>query len=190
MGWGDAQLGGIAKVMQLNEIRGLAEKFVKENNSLCVRMEIAGSIRREKAQPRDVEVVCIPMYDIRRDLFGQEISRKNFLFDCLQTGSITKGFDIVKGSGDCPKYVQLQVRNGPKLDIFFATPENWGWIFFLRTGPKAWNIRAVQELKRQGYTPKDGYIYWKQTEHTTNTYTEGEVFQILAWDWVEPRNRT
>ncbi len=177
--------------MKLEEIRGLAEKFVKENNNLCVRMEIAGSIRREKAEPKDIEIVAIPKYNVGRNLFGQEISRKNVLWkwieSCHRADGAKAGFDIIKGSGDCPKYVQLQVHNGPKIDIFFATQENWGWIFFLRTGPKAWNIKAVQILAKKGYSFGDGYI--KKREIFIDITTEKAIFKLLRWNWIKPRDR-
>lgn len=175
--------------MKLQEIRNLAEGFVKRIKPWCERVKIAGSIRREKAEPRDIEIVCIPKETSNKNLFGEEISRRNKLFAQLKFWQRTdRDFDIVKGSGDCPKYVQLQGHNGPKIDIFFATPENWGWILFLRTGPKEWNIRAVQTLAKKSYTFGDGYIQkqWKPVDITT----EKAIFKLLGWNWIEPRNRT
>ncbi len=46
--------------MNLSDIEPIAQSLLEQLRSSCVRIEIAGSIRRRKADPRDIEIVVIP----------------------------------------------------------------------------------------------------------------------------------
>ena len=46
--------------MTLERAKEIAEKVVSQLSPYCERIEIAGSVRREKPFPKDVEIVCIP----------------------------------------------------------------------------------------------------------------------------------
>lgn len=46
--------------MKLAEAQAIAERVRAELAPFCVRCEIAGSIRRKRPEPRDLEIVCVP----------------------------------------------------------------------------------------------------------------------------------
>lgn len=47
----------------LQTARGIAEELLREMRPFCERAEIAGSIRREKSEVKDIELVVIPRHD-------------------------------------------------------------------------------------------------------------------------------
>ena len=177
--------------MKLEEIRLLAKGFMRKYRRWVERAEIAGSIRREKPDCKDIEVVCVPIYSISTNMFGQELSRSNMVICNLRSDVFDGEFRFVKGNNDCPKYTQLEADYNEqkiKIDLFFATPENWGWIFFLRTGSAEWNKRVIQRLKERGYKSRGGQIK-DGYDKVIPTPEEKTVFALLGWKWVEPRNR-
>jgi len=55
--------------MELNKARKIAETLKAALEGSCERIEIAGSIRRRKLDPVDIELLCIPRFDDGVDLF-------------------------------------------------------------------------------------------------------------------------
>ena len=93
--------------MQLCKIQRIANSVLKELKPYCERIEIAGSIRRQKPDPNDIEIVAIPKpYDV--GLFESGIA------------TVINKWQKVKGELPC-KYTQRLLPEGVKLDLFFAT---------------------------------------------------------------------
>jgi DNA polymerase/3'-5' exonuclease PolX len=60
--------------MNLETARKYAEKIVEWLGPLCYRIEIAGSVRRERANCNDIDIVCIPKLVAKEmDIFGKPI---------------------------------------------------------------------------------------------------------------------
>lgn len=122
--------------MQLKQAQTIAEGLKADLETFCEKIEIGGSIRRKKPEPKDIELICIPKFaEIgtgQTTLLGDETTiTENLLFKRISN----KYFILKMGE----KYCQIQIGDEPdsliKVDIFTATPETWGYIFMLRTGP-------------------------------------------------------
>jgi DNA polymerase/3'-5' exonuclease PolX len=106
--------------MKLREAEAIAERVRAELAPHFERIEIAGSIRRRKADVGDIEIVAIPKpYEVG-------------LFACGIAPIVDK-WPKVRGELPC-KYTRRMLPEGIALDLFFATRENWGLIFAIRTG--------------------------------------------------------
>ena len=46
--------------MKLEVAKKIARTFVSQIQNHCIRIKVAGSIRRGKYQPNDIEIVAIP----------------------------------------------------------------------------------------------------------------------------------
>src|SRR3989304_1550303 len=101
--------------MKLAQAQDIAEKYLNLLRPHCLRIEIAGSIRREKLDVKDIEIVCIP-----QDVAG-------FVAQVKQ-------WPKVRGE-PTGKYTQRNLPEGIKLDLFMAEERNWGNILLIRTGP-------------------------------------------------------
>ena len=170
--------------MKLLEAKQIAEKYVEILKSYCERIEIAGSIRREKPEVRDIEIVCIPKIEKGNDFWGDGYGTcYNTLEEFL---AIPKFCWVFLKNG--PKYKQILLPEGIKLDLFVANRDNWGNIFLIRTGNMEFSKWIMGTRARQvGLLQKDGYL-WREEERLSCPEEEN-VFRLLKLDWVEPRER-
>lgn len=162
----------------------------------CVRIEIAGSIRRRKPDVGDLELVAIPKRS--GGLFDDQSALDPILAALEGTGR----FRRIKG-GD--KYKQFEVvKAGVKLDLFLCEPETWGCCFLIRTGPASFNERLVLNQRRGGLCPDDmafnSLRVWSGARRVDaavhlekavplETPEEKDVFAALGLAWVEPWRR-
>ena len=148
----------------------------------CERVEIAGSLRRKRAEVGDVEIVCVPKSV--GDMFGN-----NYRFAIQVRHAIEKaGFKIESG-GD--HYIKAE-RNGVQHDIFLTSPEQWGVIFTIRTGDAEFSRRLVTPKNKGGWLPscfnvKDGRV-WAGNE-VQETPEEKDFFKLAGLPWLEPEKR-
>lgn len=147
----------------------------------CERIEIGGSIRRRKAIVKDIELIAIPQAGFGGMFMDEPQHSERFAHLVACIGRILKGNPLTG------KYVQLELKDGVKLDLFTTVPERWGWTYLLRTGSREHNIRVVQRLKSNGYTCDDGNVLWKGTP--LELPTELDVFKRAGLTYAEPQFR-
>ena len=146
----------------------------------CERIEIAGSIRRQKEEVGDIEIVCIPK-TIMAGLFSDEVERDPGFIAAVDTMEAVRG----KPTG---RYTQRITPLGIKLDLFMATKENWGLILAIRTGSADFSaMRLAARWVQLGYHSADGMLIKDGEEFPC--YEERELFQLLGMDWIEPKDR-
>jgi DNA polymerase/3'-5' exonuclease PolX len=172
--------------MELEKAKAIAEQVKALLESACERITIAGSIRRQKPDVGDIELLCIPKYSAgiidQLDgeiglLIGQEILglRRNKL------GSTTYG----------PKNKLLvHLESGIGVDVFSTTQEQWPVALFVRTGGKETNkdiaSRALEWGLRfhaygRGFTRADG--------SELICRCEADVFRAVGLAYREPWER-
>lgn len=180
--------------MKLSEASTLANRLITEISPYCVRCEVAGSIRRQKPEVKDIEIVAIPKVDTAQDptsLFPQPIALNRLyewaLSACLLwikpgIGEIVPW--TVKPDG---KYWRGLLPGDIKLDLFLATPENWGIILAIRTGSAEFTTALVTQARNIGLPCVDGFI----TRHgqPLSTPEEQDVFKLLGLRYIDPANR-
>lgn len=161
--------------MKLEQAKQIAFEKLEELKPHCERIEIAGSIRREKPEPNDIEIVAIPKpYD------------PSPLFE-FGVGLVINQWPKIKGELPC-KYTQRILPEGIKLDLFFATPENWGLIFAIRTGSADYSHKVLaKSWTKFGYKSEGGILYRNGKKYAVRE--EIELFKMLNLKYVEPRYR-
>jgi len=115
---------GIGKIA-LSEATIIANKVLQHISPAMTRIEIAGSVRREKPVVGDIELVAI--------VADQEKLLK-LIGDIGQT--IKTGVPGVIPWTPKPdaKYIRVRLNEEMNLDLFVAHPDNWGGLFLMRTG--------------------------------------------------------
>ena len=149
----------------------------------CDRCEIAGSIRRRKERVKDIEVVCIPKQEDPRLLV--ELA----LLPCPSWGFIeaVNRWKKVKGE-PTGRYTQRVLPKGMKLDLFMATPDNYGLILAIRTGSACFSHEVLAKgWVRAGYRSEGGVLM--RNGVPTFVREERELFALLGIAWVEPEAR-
>jgi DNA polymerase/3'-5' exonuclease PolX len=152
----------------------------------CERILIAGSLRRQKAQVGDLELVVIRRVEPEIDMFGQETGR---LIDLLTSGLTTLGITDFRKNGE--RFKQFSWEGKP-VDLFIATPATWGCVATIRTGSADFSHWLVTDKRRGGACPamyqfSGGRIHWGNT--MLQTPSERDVFEALELDWIEPVER-
>lgn len=143
----------------------------------CRRMFIAGSIRRKIDRVKDVELVCVPYYTAEGgnkllmhldDLLKQGRVQQALYTQQLQASPQggTGSSRTVKRWGEKMRGVMLSDYMGfdplgIRYEIYMATPENFGYIYLIRTGsggPDGFSAWVMRRLKILGYECKDGHV--------------------------------
>lgn len=181
---------GIGKI-QLSEASSIANSVLKHIMPALDRGEIAGSIRRQKEIVGDIEIVAI---STQRDRL------LSLLSDVGQ--HIKPGVPGVVPWGPKPdaKYLRVRLQEGMNLDLFMASPENWGGLFLMRTGSGS----GPDGNSFNGFTPGI-FSRWKKlsgggrmTDCMPTMPTgeqlwipeEQDFFDLLEMNFVPPEERT
>jgi len=193
----------------------IANSLVETLRAGCERIEIAGSLRRGKTNPKDIEIVAIPHFtdDEDRDMFGNEYNRRRVnwleanIFTALETGW---GFDK-EVRRDGPRYKRLIHHNGVACDLFITDIRRWGAIYTIRTGPGEFSQMLVTRAHKLGMFVDGGLLHqhrrtYRETQdgHATvplpcpkgdacpliiPTHNEEAFFDALGMNWIEPISR-
>lgn len=191
-------------------LREVAEELVGLLTPACERIEIAGSIRRGKPNPKDIEVVAIPKLVPVTDMFGIVVPmpETNLLETCIE--GVCEGdwaYDAVhKRNG--PRYKRLRHVSGIACDLFITDSRRWGVIYTLRTGPSEFSQALVTLARKQGKRVNDGLLHnhrfiWNMTRDAEVPCDKGErcpliiptpeeidFFTALGVRFLEPSQRT
>ena len=176
--------------MQLAHARELGMQVVEALSPACERLLLAGSVRRDKPQPKDIEIVYVPiLVETSLDLFttGLYPATEAKIVDLVHAGFWQ--FDLQTRRNE-PKYKRLIYKN-TVIELFRATRENWGLILALRTGPTDFNHLLVDRFR--GAMPvdmqmKSGYL-WQRGQRLP-TPTESDFFTAIGIPLWPPHERS
>lgn len=176
--------------MNLEEAQSLSSMILDMIKPCVERVEIAGSIRREKPQVKDIELCVLkPSYE---ELF-RVIPQFGYIIKPGTPQVIP--WEARVGS----KYIRIMTHEGIKLDMFVATRENWGVLFTMRTG----GATGLDGSAFSGFVP-GLFKRWKKLSgggmmkdclptRPDGTYVpcpeESDFFQLLGMKWVPPSER-
>ena len=169
--------------MELKKARAIAEELKALLQSSCDRIEVGGSIRRQKPFPNDIELLCIPRFVDGVDQLDREIGA--LVVQRILGLRLNKRGSRVYG----PKNkLMVHVPSGIAVDIFSSTEANWGMALFVRTGPREWNIRAMSRFRKLGML---GHAYGgiSGLDGEIDCPDEEIVFRYLGWAYVPPEGR-
>jgi DNA polymerase (family 10) len=151
---------------------------VEHLRPFCAQIEIAGSIRRRRPQPGDLDFVIQPLPGKRRYIRDLCLSWKPQVLTDGQVNLLL----VVKG-------VQLDIffADEPGADLF-AEPGNFGTLLVCRTGSMQFNVWLADRAKKRGlhWNPQRGVV---QKGKIIASHTEESVFKALGLDWIKPEAR-
>lgn len=169
--------------MRLEMAQELAEKIIATISHLCEKIEVAGSIRRKKAEVGDIDIVVIPKLfmwgripivmrselDAKPGIGGPELIRMYVPF------------------ATCCPYQDNSERR-VQVDFYAATAQTWGVILLIRTGSTDYNIRLCTHAKALGMmlSASRGVL---EKGTVIASKTEEEIFKALVLPYVAPGDR-
>jgi len=174
---GPTSVSSREKKFPLSMAQKAAWKVIDLLRPHCIQLCVAGSIRREVAQVKDIEIVAIPM-PYTTGLFEDGLA------------TVVNRWPKLKGElqyGKC-RYTQRLLPNGMVLDLFFATAVNYGIILATRTGSAEYSHRVLAtEWVRKGYKSIDGNL--TKDAKIITVANEKDLFKRLNIPYLEPKLR-
>jgi len=169
--------------MELERAKAIAGNIKAVLESSCERIVIAGSIRRQKPDVGDIELLCIPKYIAGVDMLDAKIQTLIY-FDLL-------GYRLNKLGSKVygPKNKLLVHPSGIGVDVFSTDELCWPVALVVRTGGEKTNKEiATRALERgmkfraygDGFDTPDGHMQCK---------SEQEVFQAVGLRYLSPEER-
>ena len=174
--------------MELAIAKQMADSIVEAIGPACHRAHVAGSIRRQKPEVKDIEIVAIvnDYEDLYRRLapFGRFI--KPGVPDIIDWPPKPKA-----------RYVRMLIGESIKLDLFVANPNNFGALYAMRTGS------GIAPDGKMGFIP-GLFAAWKRKSgggKMTNCMPttpdkvqipvpeEKDFFDLCGVEWVPPEMR-
>jgi DNA polymerase/3'-5' exonuclease PolX len=186
--------------MEYDKALPIAERLVDLLQPACKRIEIAGSLRRQKPDPGDIEIVAVPDLRPPRLLFGSPIYAT--ILDAI-LASLARGDDddlLIHLSMNGPKFKQFAISQDGgqhwiiKVDLFLVTPPaDWGVLYLIRTGPAEFSHWIVTENMHCGGLPdgfrvEDGRILSMSNEYIPCP-EEIDFLKFCHLAWIEPSQR-
>ena len=152
--------------MKLQQAKTIADNFVSEIKEFCERIEIAGSIRRNKPEVNDIDIILIPKL------------REHLIQKIRKVSNVE-----VQG-----KKLMRAEYSGVQVDIYFATEETWGILLLVRTGSKEHNIKLCQHAINKGMKLSVSNGLMRGNEVIASE-TEEDIFKGLGIDYIKPEDR-
>lgn len=175
--------------MKLLDAKTIANAVLLRLSPYCERIEIAGSIRRLKPEPGDIELVAIPKTLPIYDMFGQVCGQQSLLYN----RKLMESLGLVKKLGQRFVQVDLFAQKGAVLDLFIVMPPaTWPVLFTIRTGPPDFSKWIVTPRQKGGALPdgwrcEEGRIWDGQVQ--MNFESEETFLDWLGIHWIEPKDR-
>lgn len=177
------------------EAHTVAESIMEMLYSRCEQIKIAGSLRRQKQEVGDIELLFIPyMVPVKDDLFGgakMDDAAADAINGMVDWGYIKKRPNSAGHFTWGPQNkLAVHVESGIPIDFFATTKDRWFVSLVIRTGPKELNIRLITEAAKRGYKLHAyGVLEKVATGEQIAPASEQELFEYCGVPYVEPKDR-
>lgn len=139
--------------MNYYKARSLADRIVEILYPHCSQIQIAGSIRRLKPEPKDIELVATPLKSfIQESLFGDG---KYVTLPGFKVAMDQFTVKVIKGQVD-GRYMRIQIKGGQFLDLFMPDESDYFRQLAIRTGSSRYSNQVIA----QGWVKKG----WRGTD--------------------------
>jgi DNA polymerase/3'-5' exonuclease PolX len=164
----------------------------------CIRLEIAGSIRRGKPEVHDIDLVVQARYhdNVTVDLFNNPQVIHNPPVELFQ--AITRLKEDFQCSSIDPKILRFVYRDIP-VEIYLSERDgsNYGALLQMRTGSARWNTYMASRAIRVGKYYRAGYGIYEHDDRVRvgdfgerlDDGTEAGIFKALDMLYQPPAGR-
>ena len=173
----------------LAEALAIALHLKAKLSSYCIRIEVAGSIRRQRLDPADIELLCIPRPS--DTLFHTDALDEGVTALLVASPPILARRPSIKGiTAYGPKNkLLMHLSSGIPLDLFSTDERNFGMSWVVRTGPADFNKRMMLRFLQ---LHMKGHAYGGVTSSSGEEIDcpdEQTVFRNLGWPYIPPEER-
>ncbi len=186
------------QIRNLHQMEHIAQDFCELIADSVERCLIVGSIRRKSPNPRDIDIVAIPMWleEAKQEtLFGNKmVVKKNLLSRKLDSLckkgviSLREKSDGVTVSGQA---VALFNYMDVPLDVYQASEQTWWGLVQMRTGPMELNVFLAKRALSLGLNYHgDGNGITKKGIRVDLNQNEASIFEALNLNYIDPEVRS
>lgn len=169
----------VLRGLDRSEVEPLAFKIVSTIEEYCIRVEVAGSIRRRKPTVNDIDIVAQP----KPNSWLQIIKAIRGEFDAITEKQGEKLATLYVPFASKQRQGHLQV------DLYRASRRTWGVLLLIRTGSPEHNIYLAKLAIRKGYRLAYSRGLVNEKGEVVASETERDVFQALGLDYIPPEER-
>ncbi|MEM3116758.1 MAG: hypothetical protein QXX55_02115 [Candidatus Pacearchaeota archaeon] len=158
------------KTKRGNFVYKLSKRVISWLKPYCQKIEIVGSIRRKKPNPRDIDIVLIPKNHRAKEKIEKILS--------------SKGKKILGGE----KKAFFRVH-GIEVELYYTSPEEWGaalLAYSSRVGSGI-GLRIIARIK--GFKLNQHGLFDRKTNKRIAGRTEEEIYRALGRPWKPPEER-
>ena len=156
----------------------LALQILEKLKPFCKKIEIAGSIRRKVLEVKDIELVALNnTIEVSDGLFDTSMVRcPDFISTVKSLGK------IIKGKPEDGRYVQIELDQEIKLDLFIPTETDYYRQLMIRTGSVGWIVKNISYTwTRKGWSGTEDGL-----RRTDECEKKGKIFICTAKNPVMP----
>ena len=132
----------------------------------CTNIQVAGSLRRRKAEIGDVDIIAIPL---DRNVLQKALERH---YTLITNGEKVKAFE----------------HNGVHVDLYLPSLDEYEPTLMHRTGSKCHNIAIAKRATAMGYHLSTSKGILGGSGQVVAS-TEKEIFRVLGLTYKEPWER-
>jgi len=160
--------------LDLKQAEVIANQVKASVCSHCIRIEVAGSIRRQKAKVHDIDFVAVAKSDLQWQKISQTLKRNKAKLLC-------SGSSVIKALLRCEKGLF-------QVDFYRAQPNTWGIHLLVRTGSAEHNtwLAALAISKGMRIKYSEGLT---KNDNVVAGETEQSVFEALGLQYPAPSQR-
>jgi len=183
----------------LAQAQAIADGLIDLLRPATRRIEVAGSIRRGRADIGDIELVAIPKVhtEMVPRLFEDEervIDELEQRIDALLIQGTLLPHPTDPKRGD--RYAKLlHAKSGMQIDLFKAREHTWGIIHLVRTGPALYSRGFVTAAHDRGYHVAGGELHEGRMGCSATPCTvvptpeEADVYRVMRVAYIAPEAR-
>jgi DNA polymerase/3'-5' exonuclease PolX len=162
--------------MKLLSAQMLAAHVRDELDPMCERIAIAGSIRRERPEVNDIDLVLIPKPDqleaivarVKRSceqIYGKHLAAQNLKFRWKS------GFEL-----------DLFIAHSEVVDLVSRQPGNWGAVLLCRTGSVVHNQQLCSRALAKGlkFAPYKGVVRKIRALQMPSVFLDGDFGEEIV----------
>ena len=170
--------------MKLKDAVAIECAIFEQLSPYCERYQVAGSVRRNKPEVNDLEIVVVPKEQAGgTDLFGDTIWVRDREFI-----NVIRKMKAIKGE-PTGRYTRRIYGDPPRIEIdfFICQRDNFGLMYAIRTGPVEFSHYLTKRAHYKGLKIQGGML--TEGGRTIPIRDEDELFLKLGMPFVFPEAR-
>jgi DNA polymerase/3'-5' exonuclease PolX len=162
----------------------VADQLITALHPVAKRIEVAGSIRRHKADIGDIEIVCSPTVELY-DMLDYWLAQGHISHRSPKCW----GFKLRSF-----RFPVQHLDDSVQVDLFLQPdPSTWGVNMMIRTGSAEFSRKMVTKRSQGGFMPDCYQVHEARLwagQKLLETPEERDVFALYGMDYVVPPQRT